>query len=349
MKKKAGFTISVLFLALVAASVCALLAGSLRFSLKDLFGGLAFLFSDAGKGMAGEIGGDLARNELAATVLFQIRLPRIALAIGVGASLSVAGAGFQALFRNSLADPFVIGASSGASLGAGLAMVFAPPLFAFAGGSLVPLAAFAGSLGAVLVAYTIARFAGNPPPATSLLLAGTSIGSLFSSLLSFILTVKDGSLQRVYYWLLGSFATASWGTVLPLLPVMLAGCFAVVLFRRGLDLLLQGEEAAGSMGLDVRKVRLAVILGASLATAATVAGAGIVGFVGLVSPHAARVLVGPGHRRLLPAAAIIGALLTVLADMLSRCIAPPLEIPVGIITSLGGAPFFLYLLARKQR
>jgi iron complex transport system permease protein len=330
--RRSRLVIAILSFALIAAAFLALLTGSVRFSPSDIRAAVQFLCTGSG-------------NELAAAILFQIRLPRIVLALAIGASLAVAGSAFQAIFRNALADPFIIGTSSGAALGAGIAMLlplsFAP----------LSLAAFAGSFGALLLALAISRASSgafNSPPAATLLLAGTSISSLFSSLLSFLLIIKDGNLQRVYYWLLGSLSAATWTTLPLLLALMALGCALIAFFSRALDLLLQGDETAESLGLDVSRVRTLIILGAALAVAATVSTAGIIGFVGLAAPHAARLFVGPVHRRLLPTAALTGALLTLTADILARSIAPPLEIPIGIITALAGAPFFLYLLIRSS-
>jgi iron complex transport system permease protein len=290
-------------------------------------------------------------RELATTVLFRLRLPRVVLAAVTGASLGVSGAGFQAVFRNALADPFVIGSSSGAALGAGIAMTF--PVFStfFANNFLLTLpvsaASFIGSLAAVFSVLLVSRAAGISS-LTSLLLAGTSISSLCSSLLSFLLIIKDRGLQRVYYWMLGSLAV-SWDTVLAAIPVMFTGVLLVTLSARNMDLLLQGDETAESLGLDVGKTRITVIAGASLASAATVSVCGVIGFVGLIAPHIARLLTGPVHNRLLPVSALTGALLLLLADIVSRAVLPPLEIPTGIITALGGSPFFLYLLIKYGR
>jgi iron complex transport system permease protein len=281
-------------------------------------------------------------------ILLNIRLPRLFLAMAVGASLALAGAAFQGFFRNSLADPYVIGASSGAALGAALAITAGFSLPAGLSGSLGPAAfcAFGGSLAAVFLAFAISRSAGNPPPAAALLLAGTALGAFFSALLSLILVLKDRDLHRVYLWLLGSLGGTTWTKFLFLFPVMAVGCLLVFLSSRPLDLILQGEETAESLGLNVRQARVIIALGASLAVAAAVAAAGIIGFVGLVAPHGVRMLTGPVHKRLLPASALAGALLVLLADTFARSLLPPLEFPVGVITSLGGAPFFIYLLVR---
>jgi iron complex transport system permease protein len=302
--------------------------------LKDLYRGITFFLSGEG-------------DATAAAVIFSIRLPRILLAMAAGGSLGIAGAAFQGIFRNSLADPYIVGSSAGASLGAGLAIASGLTLgLPF---SPVPLCAFAGSLLAVILAFVISRAAGDPPPAAALLLAGTSIGAFFSGILSLVLVIKDRSLYQVYYWLLGSLGGTSWAELASVLPVMLAGSLVVLLFSRALDLLIQGDETAASLGLAVNSTRFIIALGASLAAAAAVSAAGIIGFVGLVAPHTARLFTGPRHKVLIPASALSGALILVVADSLARTLIPPMEIPLGIITSLGGAPFFLYLLAKHGR
>jgi iron complex transport system permease protein len=325
---------ALLALALIPAFFWGLLSGSVSFTADEIYRGFLYLLRGEG-------------DETTAAVLFNIRLPRLLLAMGVGASLGVSGAAFQGLFRNSLADPYIIGASSGASLGAGLALAFGLSLnLPF---SPVPLCAFAGSLAAVFLAFAISRAAGNPPPAAALLLAGTSIGALFSGFLSLALVIRDRSLYQVYYWLLGSLGGTGWRELRSLLPVMAAGVLIIFLSIRPLDLLIQGEETAESLGLEVNRARLFIITGASLAAAAAVSASGVIGFVGLIAPHGVRLFTGPAHCRLLPASALAGALILVLADTLARTIAAPIEIPLGIITSLAGAPFFLYLLAKHGR
>ena len=281
-----------------------------------------------------------------ALILFEIRLPRLILAMAVGAALAVSGAAFQGIFRNSLADPYVIGASSGAALGAAIAvstgLTFVGPI------SPISLCAFCGALIAVALAFTIARSAGNPPPATALLLAGTALSALFSSLLSLILLLKDQAFQRVYFWLLGSLNGTTWSALTAVLPVMALGCLIVFLHARPLDLLLQGEDVAESLGIEVRKTRSAIALGAALATAAAVSASGVIGFVGLIAPHTMRLLIGPSHKRLLPSSALAGALLVLVADCVARSAAGSLELPIGVITSLCGAPFFIWLLIRHS-
>lgn len=281
------------------------------------------------------------------TIVLDLRLTRSLLACAVGAALGVSGAAFQGFFRNPLADPFVIGASSGAAFGAALAISFG---FNAVGPVSGPsAAAFLGALAAVSLAFFIARFAGKSAPATALLLAGTALSSLFSAALSLVIALKDRELYRVYYWLLGGFSGAGWKELGAAAPVMAVGCLMVFAAARPLDLLAFGEDAAAGMGLDVRRAQLLVAAGATLTAAAAVAAAGIIGFVGLVAPHAVRLIIGPSHRRLIPASAVAGALLLLAADTAARTLASPMELPVGVVTSLIGAPFFLYILASKGK
>jgi iron complex transport system permease protein len=322
---------ALLVLFLILAALLALFGGPVHIGLDEV----ARVFSAAG-------------NETASLILFQIRLPRLIMAAAVGAALAVAGAAFQGFFRNSLADPFVIGVSSGAALGAALALT-AGWTGSFLGLSLQSLCAFTGAITAVLLAFAISHTGGNPPPAMALLLGGTALSAFFSALLALVTVLKDRALHQVYYWLLGSLGGVSWTEAVSVIPMMAAGCLVVFLCARPLDLLIQGEEVAESLGVSAGRARFIAALGASLAAAAAVAAAGVIGFVGLVAPHGARLFTGPGHRRLLPAAAIGGALLTLLADTAARNLTAPMELPIGIVTSLGGAPFFIYLLIRYGR
>jgi iron complex transport system permease protein len=281
--------------------------------------------------MAGEEGG------VAATIVRDLRLPRVLLAMLVGAALAGAGAAYQALFRNPLAEPFVIGASSGAALGATAVLVtgVAAPL--------VPLAAFAGALAAVVLVYLLGGVGGRAGIVT-LLLAGAAVTTVLDAAVSLVMIVEDESLQAVFGWLLGGFAGARWGQLAWGAPMILAGVAWIWLLARPLDALSLGDETARSLGLSLLQGRLSVVAAASLATAAAVAVAGIIGFVGLVAPHAARLLFGARHRLLVPASCLLGALLVVVADLAARTVAVPREVPVGVVTALVGGPFFLYLL-----
>jgi iron complex transport system permease protein len=282
-----------------------------------------------------------------AVIIWDFRLARTLLAAAVGAALAAAGAAFQGLFRNPLADPFVMGASSGAALGATLAIVLNLTV-TWGGFGAVPLAAFLGALVAVALVYFIAESVGGAPPAIALLLAGTALSSLFSAAVSMLTTLSELRVHEVFFWLLGGLGGRSWPHLWAMLPYLALSLIALQVLARPLDVLAFGEETAQSLGLEVRRARLLVVAAASLATAAAVASSGIIGFVGLIAPHAARLLFGPAHQRLLPTSALLGALLLVLADDLARTVVAPLELPVGILTALLGAPFFLYLLRARR-
>ncbi len=281
------------------------------------------------------------------TIVWDLRLPRTLLAALVGGALATAGAAFQGLFRNPLADPHVIGASSGAALGATLAISFGASAGALGFGP-VPLCAFAGALATVAIVYVIAETGGGASVA-SLLLAGTALGAMLSAMVSFLLIWREQPWFHVFSWLLGGFSNRSWHHVQTALPWLLTGMGALWLMARPLDALLGGDDAARSLGLPIRAARLVLVAAAGLAVAAAVAVSGIIGFVGLIAPHIARWLVGAGHARLMPMSALLGAMLLVLADTFARTILSPGEIPVGIVTAALGGPFFLYLLKTRGR
>ena len=279
------------------------------------------------------------------TILWQLRLPRTLLAAGVGAALAVAGAGFQGLFRNPLADPFVIGASSGAAFGAAVAVLLGFDV-AVRGLSPVPVAAFAGALGAVSLVYLLAGV-GQTASAGALLLAGSALGTVLSAMVSFLMISGEQPWLHLLNWMLGGFSGRSWlhcQVALPPLGLAMAGLW---LLARPLDVLVGGDDAARSLGLSIGKARFAIVAVASLATAVSVSVAGVIGFVGLIAPHLARLLLGGGHRRLIPASALLGAILLVSADAVARSVLAPVEVPVGIVTALLGGPFFLFVLKTR--
>jgi iron complex transport system permease protein len=281
-----------------------------------------------------------------ATIVRDLRLARVILAALVGAGLGTAGAAFQALFRNPLADPFVIGASGGAALGATLAITLGLT-WSMAGFGPIPLAAFVGSLLAVMVVYAIASGSGGS--IIGLLLAGAALSTVLSSIVSLLMMISDESMHQIFSWLLGGFGGRSWVHLWNSGPYLLIGFLLMWLLARPLDALAAGDETALTIGLPLKYARGAVVAIATLVTAAAVSAAGIIGFVGLVAPHIARLLFGATHHRLIPTSALIGALLTLLADDLARTLLAPVELPVGIITSLVGGIFFLYLLKTRQR
>jgi iron complex transport system permease protein len=280
----------------------------------------------------------------AETIVWDLRLPRVLEAMIVGLGLSVAGATFQGLLRNPLADPYVLGTASGAALGAAIAVLI-PVRIAFLEFGLLQGLAFLGALGAVIAVYRLARVGGGAPM-TSLLLTGYALGSLLAAGLAMAMYLSGAALRQIFAYLLGSFESASWGRLAGVVPIVLVASAIIALRARSLNGLLLGEEAAVHLGVDVRRER-ALLLGlATLITAACVAVSGLIGFVGLVVPHVVRLVVGPNARLVLPLSALAGASLMVLADVVARVLG---EVPVGVVTAVIGAPFFLFLLRRTQR
>lgn len=285
-------------------------------------------------------------SELDRTIVWEIRTPRAFLAAVVGSMLAMAGVALQGLLLNPLADPYTVGVSSGAALGAGVATILG--LGGIAGGYGVPAVAFVFAMGAMFMVYALARSAGRVS-IHSFLLAGIVVGSFLWALLSFVLALAAGdpaeAQGKIIAWLLGSFdAPDPWGYVRLTWPFALFGLIAFFAFARDLNVFSMGEESAKHLGIETENLKLIIIGVASLVTAAAVAASGIIGFVGLVVPHICRKLFGPDHRVLIPSSALAGATLTVLADLASRAVLPPSGLPVGIVTAMLGAPFFLYLL-----
>lgn len=284
-------------------------------------------------------GGKLSSH---ATILWTLRLPRILLACLTGAALAVAGAGYQGLFRNPLADPFVIGSSSGAAVGVALVVVFDVQSTYF-GYGILSLAAFAGALLAVLCVFLIAG-RNRETPMVSLLLAGVALSTFLSACVSLLMLIGSERLIVIFGWLMGSLSGQSWPELGAVTPLILVGLAAMMTLSRSLDALSFGEETAFALGLGRTKFLVIVLSAASLLTAAAVAAAGVIGFVGLICPHIARRLVGARHAAMIPVSGLLGALLLVVADDLARTAISPSELPVGILTAMLGGPFFLILL-----
>ena len=279
----------------------------------------------------------------AETIVTELRLPRVLTAMAVGAALSVAGATYQGLLRNPLADPYVLGTASGAALGAAIAVLI-PVQVALLGLGLLHLFAFVGALLAVGVVYRVSRL-GALNSLTSVLLTGYAIGSLLAAGLAMAMYLSGNNLRQIFYYLLGSFSLASWPQLAVSAVLITIGIGLVLSRARSLNALLLGEETAAHLGIDVRRDRVILLGGATLVTAAAVAVSGLIGFVGLVVPHLVRLVVGPNARMLLPLSAIYGAAFLALADLIARA---PGEVPVGVVTALLGAPFFIYLLRRYR-
>jgi iron complex transport system permease protein len=283
-------------------------------------------------------------SETERTIILSLRLPRAVLAGFVGAGLSVAGATFQALLRNPLADPYILGVSSGAAVGAIIAILLGLGTFSFG----LPLASFLGALLTILVVFYFGRQEGKIHPNT-LLLAGVIIGSFLSALIMFFISVSQKEeLHTIIFWLMGDFSFSNARAILIIFPYILLGFFLLYVRSRHLNLILSGEENAVQLGVDVERLKLVSYLSASLITAASVSVCGLIGFVGLIIPHSVRLIFGPDHRLLIPASAFIGASFLIASDTFARTLLAPTELPVGVITAAFGGPFFIYLLRTRK-
>jgi iron complex transport system permease protein len=276
-------------------------------------------------------------------ILWKIRIPRVVLGALVGSMLALAGASYQGVFRNPLADPYLLGVAAGAGLGATLAVVYGRGTY------LLPPAAFIGGGVAVVTAYLIGRSAGRGSGGATLVLAGVTVASFFTAVQTFVQQQHSDTLLRVYSWILGGLPSAGWYEVRMLLPYVAVATVGILLHRRLLDVLSVGDEEAASLGVHVGRVRLAVVVCATVGTAAAVAYAGLIGFVGIIVPHAIRLVVGPSYRLLLPLSILVGAGFLVFADVIARTAVSPGELPIGVVTAFFGAPFFAVLLRTSRR
>lgn len=280
------------------------------------------------------------------TILWDIRLPRTVLIALTGMALGGSGAAYQGLFRNPLADPYLIGIASGAGLGAVLAMTVKWS-YSFWGLMTVPLSAFMGALLTVSLVYFLARV-GQTTPVTTLILAGVAISSFATSLMSFLMLRSDGELRRAMSWLMGGAIQLGWTSVLVMLPYLILGLGTLVIHGHAMNLMQFGDEQAQQLGLNVQRSKQIVLLASSLATAAAVSFVGIVGFIGLVVPHIMRLWFGGDYRRLIPLSILGGSAALLVSDVIARVVIAPQELPVGIVTALAGAPFFLWILRRSK-
>ena len=285
--------------------------------------------------------------EVSESILINLRFPRIILSGIVGAALSISGAAYQGLFRNPLADPYLIGSASGAGLGAAIVFLTGVPLLAF-GSGLLPIAAFIGSITAVTLAYFIGRRQGQVGVST-LILAGVAISSLAGAITSLLMIKSDPNLRPLMSWLLGGFSGSRWVDVFVLLPYVVPPMVVLMFYSRVLNILQLNDLHAQTLGVNVNRTKTVVLLAASLVTASAVAFSGVIGFVGLVGPHIVRLIWGSDYRHLVPMSAIFGAGFLIVADLGARVIAIPAELPVGIITAFFGAPFFIYILKTNKR
>jgi iron complex transport system permease protein len=282
------------------------------------------------------------------SIVWNIRAPRVVLAALVGSTLSLAGASYQGVFRNPLVDPYLLGVAAGAGLGATIVITvnrsgssswIIDPL---------PLAAFLGGLVAVLVTYVVGSRVRGESNSTSLVLAGVAVTSLTTALQTFLLQRNSDVVRQVYSWILGRLSSATWGDVRLVLPYVVISTIALLFHRRLLDVLRVGDEEATALGVDVSRVRLVVVIAATLGTAAVVAVSGLIGFVGIIVPHAVRLVVGASYRIVLPMCILVGAAFLILADIPGRVLDNPAETPIGVVTAFLGAPFFLLILRTRQ-
>ena len=277
-------------------------------------------------------------------IFWQLRLPRVLMSVLVGAVLSVCGAAYQSIFRNPLTDPYVLGVSSGASLGAAVAILLGLEAFLWGVGGM----ALAAALATVWLIYRIASI-GNRMHTTTLLLTGVCLTLLISALISFLMVLNQEKMDSIIFWTMGSFGSSSWTDVAVMAPVAVAGMGVVLWYSRDLNLLLAGSEAAKSMGCEAEKVKRVLLLATTLMVAFAVSTCGVIGFVGLIVPHAVRLVAGADNRRVVPYSMLCGALFVLVCDTLARYLLRPSELPVGSLTSMVGAPMFIYLLYRNKK
>src|SRR3954466_8102731 len=280
-------------------------------------------------------------------ILWQLRLPRVVLGALVGGTLAAAGAAYQRVFRNPLADPYLLGAAAGAGLGATLIAAYAPA--SGLTGDLLPISAFVGASFAVVAAYALGRSAGAAAGPAALVLAGVTIASFFTALQTFVQQQNVDTVQEVYSWLLGRLETSGWHEVAIMAPYAIAAWLILLGHRRLLDVLAVGDDEAAALGVAVARARLFVVTAATIATAAAVAVSGLIAFVGIIVPHTIRLLVGGSYRVLLPLSVLLGAGFLVFADVIARTVMSPAELPIGVVTAFFGAPFFAVVLRTSRR
>ena len=278
-----------------------------------------------------------------ASIVWELRLPRVVLGVLVGAMLASSGAAYQGVFRNPLADPYLLGAAAGAGLGVTIVIVGG---HVANGGVLdpVPLAAFAGALGAAFLAYAIGAAGGSARTPATLLLAGVAVMSFLTAIQTYIQQQHSETIRDVYTWILGRLTTASWSDVLLVLPYFVLTSTVLLAHARVLDVMSVGDQEAASLGIPVRRVRLTIVAAASLSTAAAVSVSGLIGFVGIIVPHTVRLIAGTSYRVILPLSLVFGGAFLALADVLSRTAMSPAEVPIGVVTAFFGAPFFVLVL-----
>jgi iron complex transport system permease protein len=322
-----------------AAVVLSLMVGSFSLPsgsiLRSLLDHLPFISIDDGL------------DERAEAILWQVRMPRIVLGVIVGATLSAAGAAYQGVFRNPLADPYLLGAGAGAGLGATLAIAYGPDSAGWIVDPL-PLAAFVGAIVGVVLAYVLGYSVRSGRTAVTLILAGVAVAAFLTAAQTFLQQRNSETLREVYGWILGSLATSSWAEVRLVLPYVVIALAVVFLGRRLMDVLAVGDVEASSLGVQPGRVRLVLVAFATLGTAAVVAVSGLIGFVGIIVPHTIRLLTGTSYRIVVPLSILVGGAFLVIADLIARTVQAPYEVPIGVVTAFIGAPFFAVVLRKSK-
>lgn len=280
-------------------------------------------------------------------IVSKIRLPRIILACLIGGALSICGAVFQGIFKNPMADPYVLGVSSGAALGATAVIVFGFSLSVF-GLSVTVVGAFIGAILATMTVYVISMVGGKTPT-TTLLLSGITLNLFLSSVISLLMSLNRDQVERIIFWTMGSVSSANYLKILVITVPFIIGFSVFMIYSKDLNLMLMGEDTAQGLGVNVEKTKMILLVVASLLTGASVSVSGIIGFVGIIVPHGVRMLIGPDHRKLLPMSALVGSIFLMICDTIARVIVAPGELPIGVVTALFGAPYFLILLYRKKQ
>src|SRR6185437_10298304 len=321
-------------LTLLAAATVGVLVGPVHLSLQTVIAALLEPVPIIG-------GGTVDPSQ--STILWSLRLPRVVLGAAVGGMLAIAGAAYQGAFRNPLADPYLLGAAAGANLGATLAIAFAPGT-TLIGVNVVPVAGFFGAAAAVGAAYVLGRTVTGVRNTTGLILAGVAMAAFFNAIQTFVQSTQTSTVRQVYSWILGRLVTAGWDGVGLVLPYIAISVIVILLHRRLLDTLSVGDDEVTSLGISARRVRLIVVIAATLGTAAAVAVAGTIAFVGIIVPHTVRLLVGRSYRVVVPLSLLFGAAFLVLADALARTVVAPAELSIGVITAFLGAPFFIVVM-----
>lgn len=319
--------------ALVAAALAGLVIGPVPVAPADIL-----------REFLGEPNG-LSEQQVA--IIKEIRLPRVVLGLLVGATLAVSGASYQGVFRNPLADPYLLGAAAGAGLGVTIVIAGSADGSPTPWGA--PLAAFVGALIAVALTYTLGASGGGRASTASLILAGVAVTSFLTALQTYFQQRNQDTLRQVFSWILGRLSTAGWHEVRVMLPYALLSWIVLLFYRRTLDVLAVGDDEATTLGINARRSRLIVVIAASLGTAAAVSVSGLIAFVGIIVPHTVRLLAGPSHRLVLPLSIAFGGAFLCAADLLARTLSQPAEVPIGVVTAFFGAPFFILVLRSSRR